>query len=160
MSTTQHSTRLYASSDNSIDTEEKDYLFIRPSQIPQSGKGLFTAIPIYKDEIICVFRGEILSKEESKIRSANNATGYFIKMIDGSIMDSINTDCYAKYANDAEGLSFNKFKNNAFISLNENDQVCIIANKNIASGKEIFCAYGKKYWKNFKKMNALLKNKN
>ena len=35
--------------DNNINALEEDYLYIQQSQIPNSGKGLFTAIKIYKD---------------------------------------------------------------------------------------------------------------
>lgn len=154
MATNKQLKGLRTKSENSIDMEEEEYLYITISQIPQSGNGLFTSIPIYKEEIIAIFSGEILSTEETKIRNAKNETEYFIKMIDGSILDSKNTNCFAKYANDANGFSANKFKNNAFIALNEREQVCIIASKYIAAGSEILCAYGKKYWNNFKKING------
>ena len=68
-------------------------------------------------------------------------------MLDGSIMDSIKSDCFAKYANDAMGLGTSVFKNNSRIALDENNNICIIANKMIKSGDEIFCGYGKRYWK-------------
>jgi hypothetical protein len=38
-----------------IDAKEKDYLYVKESQIFGSGKGLYTAIPIYKDEVISLF---------------------------------------------------------------------------------------------------------
>ncbi len=38
------------SNNNKIDAAESDYLYKSPSQIPNSGKGLFTAIDIYKNE--------------------------------------------------------------------------------------------------------------
>ena len=72
---------------------------------------------------------------------------YFINMINGSIMDSMHVDCFAKYANDAEGYMKSDFKNNAKIGLDEDNNVCIIAKRNIKSGVEIFCGYGKEYWK-------------
>jgi hypothetical protein len=68
-------------------------------------------------------------------------------MIDGTIMDSMYIDCFAKYANDAEAFENSEFKNNAKISLDDEHNVCIIAIKNIKSGNEIFCSYGKRYWK-------------
>jgi hypothetical protein len=46
-------------------------------------------------------------------------------MIDGTIMDSINTDCFAKYANDAEGFQNLTFRNNAHIALDDEYNVCI-----------------------------------
>nr|WP_272023308.1 SET domain-containing protein-lysine N-methyltransferase [Olleya namhaensis] len=62
-------------------------------------------------------------------------------------MDSMHTDCFAKYANDTKGSSNSVFKNNAKITLDDDGNVCIIATKHIKSGSEIFCGYGKRYWK-------------
>jgi uncharacterized protein len=55
--------------------------------------------------------------------------------------------CFAKYANDADGFLRSNFKNNAKIGLDEFDKVCLIATRNIKTNEEIFCSYGKKYWK-------------
>ena len=55
--------------------------------------------------------------------------------------------CFAKYANDAKGLTNSTFKNNARITLDENDNVCIQASRDIDENEEIFCGYGKRYWK-------------
>ena len=129
-----------------IETPESDYLYIEVSTLQNAGKGLFTAVDIYKHEIIAIFKGEILSELEAEIRVTNNLDQYFINMIDGTIMDSLNVDCFAKYANDAKAFRKSVFKNNAKITLDDYDNVCIIATKNIKSGKEIFCSYGKKYW--------------
>lgn len=132
---------------NQIEAFEEDYLYVKTSQIPNAGNGLFTAITIYKDEIITLFKGEILSNEEAIKRVQLNADRYFINMLDGSIMDSMHTDCFAKYANDSEGVSNANFTNNSKIALDDNNNVCIIATKKIKSGEEIFCSYGKQYWK-------------
>jgi SET domain-containing protein len=132
---------------NSIEALESDYLYTALSQIPNAGNGLFTAIPIYKDEIISVFKGEILTDLQAKNRALKGCDKYFISLLDGRIMDSMNVTCFAKYANDAEGFLKSTFKNSAKIALDENNEVCIIATKNIKAGEEIFCGYGKKYWK-------------
>ena len=71
-------------------------------------------------------------------------------MLDGSILDSMNVDCFAKYANDAEAFSKLEFKNNSKITLDDDDNVCIVATKKIKSQQEIFCSYGVKYWKKHK----------
>ncbi len=131
-----------------IDVKEKDYLYVGVSQIPNAGKGLFTAISIYKDEVVSIFKGEILTKQEAKTRAENRKDGYFINMLDGSIMDSNKVKCFAKYANDAEGKVKSKFKCNSIISIDEDLKVCIVASRNIKVGEEIFCNYGKAYWKN------------
>lgn len=132
---------------NTIDAQESDYLYIQTSQLPNSGNGLFTAIDIYKDEIISIFKGEILSNIEADSRAKNNANQYFMNLHNGSILDCKNTDCFAKYANDASGFSKSDYKNNAKITLDENNNVCLLAIRKIKSGEEIFCDYGKKYWK-------------
>jgi SET domain-containing protein len=132
-----------------IHASESDYLYLKISQISGAGKGLFTAIPIYKNEIIAVFKGEILTDAEAALRASQKMDGYFINMPDGTIMDSKDTECFAKYANDTEGIGITKYTNNAQIALDIDEQVCIIALRNIKAGDEIFCSYGKKYWKNF-----------
>ncbi len=134
-----------------IDAKEADYLYLKPSGIVGAGKGLFSSISIYENEVISIFKGEILSDKEASKRAKNKLNGYFINMLDGSIMDSNHVKCFAKYANDAEGLGKRSAKNNAKISLNENNKVCLVATMPIKIGDEIFCSYGKKYWIKFNK---------
>lgn len=131
-----------------IEAKEHDYLYVEQSQIPGSGNGLFTAIPIYQDEVISVFKGEVLSAREAHSRALNNEDGCFVNLPDGTLMDSMQVNCFAKYANDAAGFARTHHKNNARITLDEGGTVCIVASRNIAAGKEIFCSYGKKYWQN------------
>ena len=133
-----------------IEAPESDYLYIQDSQIPNAGKGLFTAIDIYPNEIISLFKGEILTDNEAQKRVSEGNDRYFINMLDGSILDSMNVDCFAKYANDAEAFSKLEFKNNSKITLDDDDNVCIVATKKIKSQQEIFCSYGVKYWKKHK----------
>ncbi len=133
-------------SPDKIDAKELDYLYIQESQIPNAGKGLFTSLLIFKNEIISIFKGEILSAEEADIRANNGTNRYFINMLDGTIMDSMKVKCFAKYANDAEGLVKSEFSNNATITLDDDDRVCLVATCDIINGKEIFCSYGRKYW--------------
>lgn len=136
-----------------IDAKEKDYLYLAVSQIPNAGQGLFVSIPIYKDEIICLFKGEKLTAKEAARRAKKREDAYFINCLDGSIMDSMHTPCFAKYANDpaasGPGIANNSFKSNADISLDDEDNICLIATRHIKIGEEVFCNYGKKYWKNF-----------
>lgn len=131
---------------NSIEATESDYLFVSTSQLPNSGNGLYTAIAIYKDEVISLFKGEILTNLQIKLRVNKGHDKYFINMPNGTIMDSMRVHCFAKYANDAEGYSKSLFKNTSKIALDENNNVCIIAIRNIKINEEIFCGYGKKYW--------------
>jgi hypothetical protein len=133
--------------DNTIDAKEEDYLYIQKSQIENSGNGLFTAIEIYKEEIISIFKGKIITNTEAESIVKLNEDKYFINLLDGTILDSNTVDCFAKYANDSNGFIKSKYKNNSKISLDEDNNVCLIATKNIKSNEEIFCSYGKRYWK-------------
>ena len=133
-----------------IESPESDYLYIETSQLQNAGKGLFTAIDIYPNEIISLFKGEILTDNEAQKRVSEGKDRYFINMLDGSILDSMNVDCFAKYANDAEAFSKLEFKNNSKITLDDDDNVCIVATKKIKFQQEIFCSYGVKYWKKHK----------
>ncbi|WP_394759859.1 SET domain-containing protein [Flavobacterium sp.] len=135
---------------NTINAPESDYLYINPSQISNSGAGLFTAITIYKDEIISLFKGVILTESEAKIKAEKGKDKYFINLLDGTIMDSMPVKCFAKYANDAAGFSKSDFKNNAKIGLDETGNVCLIATRKIKSEEEILCSYGRRYWEKHK----------
>ena len=112
---------------NKINASESDYLYTNPSQILNSGIGLFTAITIYKDEIIANYKGKILTKTEAKAKADKGKGKYFINLLDGTILDSMPIKCFAKYANDATGFSKSDFKNNAKIGLDENANVCLVA---------------------------------
>ncbi len=129
-----------------IDAEESEYLYTKLSQIKNAGMGLFTAIPIYKDEIISCFTGEKIDAAEALRRTKKGLNSYFLDLPDGSTLDTNNSKCFAGFANDAEGLSTSQFKNNAEIRMDENGNVCLCALKKIKSEEEIFCAYGKRYW--------------
>jgi SET domain-containing protein len=138
-----------------IEAKEADYLFIKESQIENAGKGLFTSINIYKNEIISLFKGKILTDEEAKHKADRGEDRFFINMLDGTIMDSMNVKCFAKYANDAENFVKTGFANNSTITLDENNNVCLAAIRDIKEGEEIFVSYGKKYWRNFRKKNKI-----
>jgi SET domain-containing protein len=138
-----------------IDAKESDYLYVSASCIAAAGDGLFTSIKIYENEIISIYKGNVLSNEEAAARVKNKTDHYFINLLDGTIMDSLNVKGFAKYANDAEGLSKSPFENNAKISMDENGKVCLVAIRDIKIGEEIFCGYGKKYWRHFIKNRSI-----
>jgi uncharacterized protein len=135
------------SNSNSISAPESDYLYTALSQLPNAGLGLYTTVKIYKEEVISIFKGEILTKKQINERVENDEDKYFIEMLNGKIMDSMHVDCYAKYANDVKGSPETSFKNNSMISVDESNNICIIATKSIPPNSEIFCSYGKAYWK-------------
>lgn len=130
-----------------IDARESDYLYIDDSGIPDAGKGLYTAIPIFKHEIISMFKGKLLSQEDADQRAKAGRNQYFLSMPDGSIMDSMNSKCFARYANDSEGPIKTGSGMNSAITLDDENHVCLVAIRDISAGEEIFCSYGKRYWR-------------
>jgi hypothetical protein len=89
--------KAYYQQTNTIGALESDYLYIKPSQIENAGNGLYTAIDIYKNETISLFKGKIITNKEAKKRVKQHKDKYFINLLDGSIMDSMDVDCFAKY---------------------------------------------------------------
>jgi hypothetical protein len=134
-----------------IEIPESDYLYVQKSQIPNAGSGLFTSIDIERGEIVSQFIGEIISDKEAQNRVDSNDDQYFMSLPTGEMLDCKRTKCFAKYANDAEGIP-SKFRNNTFIGMDDDDNVVLIAKRNIKEGEEIFTGYGKEYWKKHSKV--------
>ncbi len=130
----------------SIKAQEQDYLYTTASNLPNAGLGLFTAMDIFKNEKIAVFKGKILTAKQIAFAVSQQEDQYFMNTLDGKILDCKNTDCFAKYANDAKGTSHTTIRNNAIITITEQNQICIVATKKIIAGSEIFVSYGKRYW--------------
>lgn len=128
-----------------IDLPEEDYLYVEPSQIKNAGNGLYTAMDIEQGEIISKFVGEVISDEESKKRADLGDDDYFMMLPTGETLDCKRTECFAKFANDAEGIP-SGFKNNAIITMDDYDNVVLAADRDIRAGEEIFVGYGKRYW--------------
>ena len=80
------------------------------------------------------------------IRVVQSLDRYFMELPDGTTLDTMGVECFAKYANDAQGGSKGAWRNNAVITLDDNDRVCLRATRRILAGKEVLCGYGKRYW--------------
>jgi SET domain-containing protein len=130
---------------------DPDYLYTKKSQIKGAGLGLFTKKDIQRDEVIVRFHGELLTERQVTIRLNKGEDSYFVETNDDTIMDSRKVPGFAKYANDAVGLGPTGFKNNALITFDDDDNVCLTALRKIKAGEEIFTAYGKEYWDNYKR---------
>ena len=79
--------------DNTIDAKEEDYLYIHKSQIENSGNGLFTAIEIYKEEIISIFKGKIITNTDAESIVKLNEDKYLINLPDHTILRVMSVDC-------------------------------------------------------------------
>jgi len=130
-------------------------LQVKPSTIPDSGKGLFTKTAIKKGEIVIEYTGEIVTWKTCQKRNEEQEGfgGYYFFISEKRCIDAqYDLKALARYANDAAGFSrIPGIRNNCRYEVIKN-KAYIVASRNIKPGEEIFVAYGRDYW------NALKKN--
>lgn len=125
-------------------------LIVKPSTIPNAGKGLFTKKFIPKGTRIVEYKGRVSSWKEADHEEGLNAYIYFINR--NHVINASNyKSSFARYSNDAKGMAKVKgIKNNCQYIL-ENKKVYIESITDIEAQSEIFVAYGKEYWDVIKK---------
>lgn len=122
-------------------------LKVKTSQLPNSGKGLYTTTPIQKGTKIIEYLGEIIDWKEYEKRVERDEDGYLFFINKKKCIDAFHTpEHIARFANDAEGLGRVKGLRNNCVYEVENGRCFIVATKNIAAGEEIFVSYTKEYW--------------
>lgn len=122
-------------------------LIVKTSQLPNSGKGLFTSSPIKKGEKIIEYKGEIIDWKEYEKRVERDEDGYLFFINKKTCIDAFNTPQHkARFANDAAGLSRVKgLRNNSVYEIEDN-RCFIVSTRDIKAGEEIFVSYTKEYW--------------
>jgi len=127
---------------------KEDNVEVRLSKIKGAGKGIFAKSKIKKGELISQFTGELIENEKVEELNNNNELLYLIYWDEKYTLNVENSNCLAKYANDAEGVKKIKgVKNNSKISWH-NNKLFLEATKEIKTGEEIYVSYGKEYWDN------------
>jgi SET domain-containing protein len=120
-------------------------LFVKASQLPNSGNGLFTKIEIRKGDRIVEYKGKIRLWREVKHLDGYN--GYLLRLSRTLAIDAEPTiKAKGRYANDARGLVRVKGLMNNAAYLIYGNQCFIEATKSISPGEEIFVSYGKEFW--------------
>ncbi len=128
-----------------------DFLFIKKSQIPNSGKGVYTKIKIEKEHIITEFSGEKVSYTIGRARVILNQTHSILYLNTKYCLDSVaDPNCIATFINDAKGLNKIPYKRNNVLLKLVNGRCFVIAKRNIKAGEELFLWYGSTYWKGLK----------
>lgn len=121
-------------------------LFVKTSTIPNSGKGLFTKKFIPKGTRIVEYKGRISTWKDVKDEDGKNGYIFYVNrnhVIDGKPY----TKAFARYANDANGLTKVKGLVNNCDYVTDGLKAYIESKKDIPAGAEIFVDYGKDYWK-------------
>ena len=127
----------------------EEYLEVKESVLPNSGKGLFTKVFIPKGAIIVEYKGRRTTWKEVENDYKN---GYIYFISDKTVVDAKTyKKALGRYANDAQGLSRIKGVKNNSVYVVEGNKVFIKAVKDIPAGSEILVDYGQDYWEITKK---------
>ncbi len=131
-------------------------LFIKKSNIPAAGKGLFIKQHIAKGTFITEYKGRVTTWK--KVLLLEKKTGilnrYLFYINPNYVIDATHKlKALARYANDARGLTKIKGMVNNCRYVIEGLKVFIEAVKDIPAGAEIFISYGKEYWDVIKQEN-------
>jgi uncharacterized protein len=130
------------------------YLKVKRSTIPGTGKGLFTTVAISKGTIITEYRGKVTTWEEADHRNGENRYVFYVTK--NNVIDANgNKEAFAHFANDARGpIKIKGIVNNSEYDI-KNKRVFVIAKKDIPANGEIFVGYGKEYWDALKEYKHL-----
>jgi uncharacterized protein len=121
------------------------HLIVKPSQLPNSGNGLYTRVFIPKGTRIVEYKGRITTWNDVKDDHDN---GYIYTINNNHVIDAKKTmRALARYANDARGLSRIKGVTNNCDYVNDGLKAYIESKKDIQPGEEILVSYGNEYWK-------------
>jgi len=129
-------------------------LIIKPSLLPNAGKGLFTLVDIRKGDRIVEYKGRRRKWKDVKHLDGHN--GYLLRLNRSTAVDAMPLKSgKGRYANDAMGLTrVPGLRNNAEYLI-YGDRVYIEATRNIRRGEEVFVSYGKAFWTLQRKLRSL-----
>ena len=121
-------------------------LYIKRSTLPNAGQGLFTKKAIPKGTRIIEYTGKRSTWKEVKDEDGKN--GYIFYINRNNVIDGKpNKKAFARYANDARGLTRIKGLLNNADYVVDGLKAYIESKKEIPAGGEILVDYGKDYWK-------------
>ena len=139
----------------------ENQLFIKRSNVPGAGKGLFTKKAIPKGTRIVEYKGKITTWKEVDHHQGKNGYIYYVKR--DHVIDAFTYEkALARYANDAKGLNKVKELNNNAEYVEDGLKVYIESRKDIPAGGEILVDYGKEYWETIRfnlKLNGIEKKR-
>ena len=130
-----------------VHTKQLFQLYLKPSSIPRSGRGLYTSKTIPANTRIAKYTGTIKPQ-------GGTPTGYDVAIPRGRVIDASSTQaCIARYANDCRAQNKRDGQcsgNNSKFSVSTRNgvtSVWLVSTKRIAAGSEIMVSYGRSYWR-------------
>jgi len=134
------------SSPPSMNIQQNDLLFVRPSQIGQiAGDGLYVTQDVSKGSIVCVYTGELYTTHDA-MRLEDKS--YLMRLGAQTYVDAKNDmNILARYINDCRhALLYNVH----FDKRPDDKCAHVVALRDIKAGEELFVDYGWKYWLSIK----------
>jgi len=129
------------------------YLFLKKSQLPNAGLGLFTKTDIPKGTRITEYKGKLKPWKEVKHEDGHNP--YIFKLNTRLAIDAKNyLKSFGRYANDAGGIRKKRGLRNNADYIVEGKRCYIDSIRKIKKGEEIFVEYGGNFWDLIKEINA------
>jgi SET domain-containing protein len=127
-------------------------LYLKKSQLPGAGKGLYTDQEIKKGQEIVEYQGEVVPWSVVEERSAKGEEGYAFYISERYSVDAYHTPwAMGRYANDAKGFGrVEGLRNNSQYVIKRKKgerKVYIVASRTIRAGSEILVDYGTDYWR-------------
>jgi SET domain-containing protein len=132
------------------------FLYLKKSNLPGAGKGLFTRVDIPKGTRIVEYKGRLQPWKEVKDEDGYNH--YLFKLNSRRAVNALPyKKALGRYANDARGfVRIKGLRNNADYETKGN-RVYIDARRNIKRGEEILVEYGGNFWSLLRKIERMKK---
>lgn len=115
---------------------------------PHHGKGLFATANIARNQWICPYNGEQITKRCLNLRYPGDVTAPYAVTHGGGTYDgacSRGIGCYANTKTGANGNIASAQSHNAKLGNRRGRGIWLYATRNIPAGQEIFCWYGNGY---------------
>jgi hypothetical protein len=127
------------------------YLIVKKSKLPKAGNGLFTTVNIPKGNRITEYKGRL--QRWSAVKDQDGFNGYLLRVHRSWAINALKTlQTFGRYANDAKGISKNKFIRNNAEYVSDGFRCYLESIREIKKGEEILVAYGSDYWKLIRKI--------
>jgi hypothetical protein len=134
--------------------DEDRYFEVKPSQIKEAGKGLYTKYPITMDDPhVMYYTGVTLTKEQLDEIYKEDVAPYALQLHADAYIDAMdeNKSNLARYINDPLNSKFHA--NVKFVPVGAKNTVRLVATEYIPAGSELFVKYGREYWSIYRQTN-------
>eukprot|EP00466_Bigelowiella_natans_P011805 jgi/Bigna1/79440/fgenesh1_pg.62_\ len=131
----------WSSVDAIATAKEADNLYVKPSQIPNAGSGLYAKKNFVEGEVVCEYSGDVYNI----FQFMSNDSTYALELSPFVYVDARHhEEVLGRYINDHGDLA----KINVVWEKHPwQGKAFVVASRDIQSGEELYVSYGSRYWK-------------